>query len=103
VRLILAGGAILEERLSNPKLESFQQRLATRCYLQPLTREETFQYIREQIQQTGGNPAALFAQSAFEAIFTATDGTPRLINQLCDHALLLPAPGGPTHPQAAGI
>ena len=103
VRLILAGGAILEERLSNPKLESFQQRLATRCYLQPLTREETFQYIREQIQQTGGNPAALFAQSAFEAIFTATDGIPRLINQLCDHALVLAALGGHKQLQAAGI
>lgn len=103
VRLILAGSAVLEERLGNPKLESFQQRLATRCYLQPLNREDTFQYIREQIQQTGGKPDALFAQSAYEAIFTATDGIPRLINQLCDHALVLAALGGHKQLQAAGI
>ena len=103
VRVILAGNAVLEERLSNPKLESFQQRLATRCYLQQITRDETFHYIREQIQQTGGNPDALFAQSAFEAIFVATDGVPRLINQLCDHALVLAALGGHKQLQAAGI
>lgn len=103
VRLILAGSAVLEERLASPKLESFQQRLATRCYLQPLNRDETFHYIREQIQQTGGRPEALFDQSAFEAIFTATDGVPRLINQLCDHALVLAALGGHKQLQAAGI
>lgn len=103
VRVVLAGSAVLEERLSSPKLESFQQRLATRCYLQSLTRDETFQYIREQIQQTGGTAETLFAQSAFEAIFTATDGVPRLINQLCDHALVLAALGGHQQLQAAGI
>ena len=103
VRLILAGSAVLEERLSSPKLESFQQRLAARCYLQPLTREETFQYIREQIQQTGGRTEELFSQSALEAIFTATDGVPRIINQLCDHALVLAALGGHKQLQAAGI
>src|SRR5262245_28737865 len=61
VRLVLAGNASLEERLGNPKLESFQQRLATRCYLSPLTREETLQYVREQIAQTGGNVERLFS------------------------------------------
>lgn len=103
VRLILAGNSVLEERLASPKLESFQQRLTTRCYLQPLNRDETFHYIREQIQQTGGRPDALFSQSAFEAIFTATDGVPRLINQLCDHALVLAALGGHKQLHAAGI
>ena len=41
VRLVLAGGPALEERFASPKLDSFNQRLAARCYLQPLTEEET--------------------------------------------------------------
>lgn len=103
VRLILAGSGSLEERLASPKLESFQQRLATRCYLQPLNREETLQYVREQILQTGGHVDRLFSSDALEAVFTATDGIPRLINQLCDHALVLAALGGHRQLNAAGI
>lgn len=103
VRLILAGNNSLEERLSSPKLESFQQRLATRCYLQPLTRDETLQYVREQIAQTGGQVDQLFSSDALDAIFTATDGIPRLINQLCDHGLVLAALGGHRQLNAAGI
>src|SRR6266850_7187127 len=41
VRLVLAGTLSLEERLASPKLEAFHQRIAARCYLQPLARDET--------------------------------------------------------------
>src|SRR5688500_18751927 len=44
VRLVLAGSMALEERLASPKLESFHQRIAARCYLQSLNREETASY-----------------------------------------------------------
>ncbi|MFN0019900.1 MAG: ExeA family protein [Pirellulaceae bacterium] len=93
VRLILAGSAQLEERLANPKLESLQQRIAARCYLQPMNREDTAFYIRQQIQNVGGNDA-LFTSDALKAVYTATDGVPRLVNQVCDHALILSALGG---------
>jgi type II secretory pathway predicted ATPase ExeA len=89
VRLLLAGNMALEERLANPKLESFHQRVAARCYLQPLTREETLQYIQAQIRWAGGVPESLLTGAAQAAVHTATDGIPRLVNQLCDHALLL--------------
>lgn len=89
VRLVLAGGAVLEERLASPKLESFSQRTAARCYLELLNRTETFEYVRAQIAFCGGDPLAIFTDSALEAIFRATDGVPRLINQVCDHALVL--------------
>jgi len=88
VRLLLAGGPLLEERLASPKLESFSQRTAARCYLEPLDRGETFEYIRAQIACCGGDPA-IFAESALQAAYRATDGVPRLINQVCDHALVL--------------
>lgn len=90
-RLVLVGGPALEERLASPKLESFSQRLAARCYLESLGREETCEYVRAQIRQVGGEPSHIFHAGALEAVHQASDGIPRLINQICDHALLLAA------------
>lgn len=103
VRLVLAGSMALEERLASPKLESFQQRIAARCYLQSLTRDETMHYVQEQIRRANGAPDRVFAPDALRAIHTATDGIPRLINQVCDHALILAALGGHARLTAAGI
>src|SRR5262245_54274787 len=103
VRLVLAGGMALEERLSSPKLASFHQRIAARCYLQPLGRDETIFYVQEQIRRCGASADSLFAAEAQAAIHTATDGIPRLINQVCDHVLLLAALGGQRQIDAAGI
>ncbi|HEY2838309.1 MAG TPA: AAA family ATPase [Pirellulales bacterium] len=89
VRLMLAGCPLLEERLASPKLESFSQRTAARCYLEPLNRNETFEYIRAQLACCGGDATTIFAESALEAAYRASDGVPRLINQVCDHALVL--------------
>lgn len=87
VRLVLAGSPALEECFASPELESFSQRLAVRSYLSNFTRQETVQYIRAQIAASGGAPDLLFDDGAMQAIFDATDGTPRLINQLCDRSL----------------
>jgi len=87
VRLVLAGPSALEETFAHPELESFSQRLSARCYLAPLNREETRQYIRAQIAACGATPEEVFAADACTAVFDATDGVPRLVNQLCDRAL----------------
>jgi hypothetical protein len=87
VRLVLAGSSALEECFAHPELESFSQRLAARCYLGPFGREETTQFVRAQIAASSGAPDELISQDAWEAIFNATDGVPRLVNQLCDRAL----------------
>src|SRR3954453_9331748 len=87
VRLVLAGSSALEESFTDPQLESFSQRLSARCYLSPFSRDETTQFIRAQVAATRANPDDLFAGDAWLAIFEATDGVPRLINQLCDQAL----------------
>jgi len=87
VRLVLAGPSALEESFAHPELESFTQRLSARCYLAPLNREETRQYIRAQIAACGAMPDEIFAADASTAVFDATDGVPRLVNQLCDRAL----------------
>lgn len=105
VRLVLAGNMAIEERLANPKLESFHQRLAARCYLQPMNRDETIYYVREQVRRAAGSKTSpeLFTDDALRAIHTATDGIPRLVNQLCDHALMLAALGGHKQLNTAGI
>jgi len=103
VRLVLAGGPQLEERFASPKLDSFSQRVAARCYLEPLGREETVAYVRAQIKAVGGQPDRIFDAEALAAVHRASDGVPRLINQLCDHALLLACTGGSTRVSAVVI
>ncbi len=84
VSLVLAGGPILEERFAEPGLEKFSQRIAARCYLAPFGREETLQYVRAQVAAVGMKPEKLFSADALEAIYAATGGVPRVINQLGD-------------------
>ena len=92
VRLLLAGGSGLEERFADPRLARMNQRVAVRCYLLPFTAEESFQFIRAQTASAGTDPDRLWALDALKAIHRHADGCPRLINQLCNHALLLAAP-----------
>lgn len=103
VRLVLAGSARLEERFASPKLESFNQRIATRCYLEALGREETKAYVVSQLNAAGRASREVFADDALQAVYDATGGVPRLINQVCDHALVLAAVGGQRTLNAAGI
>ena len=94
VRLVLVGSPLLEERLTVPGLDSFSQRLAARCYLEPLSQCETEGYIQTQLARVGG-ATAIFPTEACQAVYQATGGVPRLINQVCDHTLLLALRGGP--------
>jgi type II secretory pathway predicted ATPase ExeA len=89
VRLVLVGGAVLEERFASPKLDSFSQRLSARCYLEAFNRTETQEYIQWQIDSAGGLGDHVFPEATCQNVFQATGGVPRLVNQVCDHALLL--------------
>jgi type II secretory pathway predicted ATPase ExeA len=89
VRLVLAGNLDLEELFAGPQLQAFSQRLAARCYLEPFDHHETGDYIRFQVAVAGAQAERVFETSAMDAVHKATDGIPRLVNQLCDHALML--------------
>ena len=92
VRLVLVGTTRLEEQFAHPRMESFNQRLACRCYMESLTGEETAIYIPTQLQSVNsGQRVEIFDEQAIAAVHKLTDGVPRLINQLCDHALLAAA------------
>ena len=101
VRLLLAGNRMLEERFASPKLDSFNQRVVARCYLESLNRAETQAYIHVRIDAVGGKGARLIPPEACAAVYKATDGVPRLINQVCDHALLLAYTAGSRQLDAA--
>ncbi|TWT47693.1 ExeA family protein [Botrimarina hoheduenensis] len=103
LRLVLAGTPSLDEALTAPELESFSQRVAARCYLTPLGYEETAQYVRAHLGAAGGDPDSLLAGDVFSAIYTATDGVPRLINQLTDRALVMAVEQGATQIDGADI
>lgn len=90
-RLILLGGLRLEDVFAQPQLDSFNQRLAARCYLQPMSRSETHNYIRHQLTVAKVDADSIITPDALEMVYAASDGLPRLTNQLMDHALVLAA------------
>lgn len=94
VHIVMAGTADLEEMLAAPKMESVAQRIATRHYLEPLDHAETTAYVRAQMKAASLEWDGQFEPGCDDAVFTASDGVPRLINQLCDHALVLVAEAG---------
>jgi type II secretory pathway predicted ATPase ExeA len=103
VRAVLAGGPALEERFASPKLDSFSQRLSARCYLESLNRTESESFIRSQIDSAGGLGEHVFPTETCQTVFQATGGVPRLINQVCDHALLLAYVAGEQQIEPSGI
>ena len=91
-RIVLAGTMELEETLTHPNLETFNHRVASRCYLDSFSGEETTRYIARQtdclrIDPPHGTSSPLFTEEAKRRIYQLTDGVPRLINQLCGTAL----------------
>ncbi len=94
VRLVMAGSQRLEDKLNDPKLVSFNQRLAARCYLSRLSRQETGDYVTTHVDRAGGNGKQLFSASSLIAIHEVADGCPRYVNQVCDHAMILAATRG---------
>ena len=89
VRLAMAGRFALEENLTDPKVASFGQRIACRCYLQALSKDETAEYVKAHISNAGGNADQLFNCQSLEKIYETTEGVPRLINQVGDFSLII--------------
>jgi len=89
VRLVLCGTMRLEDCLSHPHMDSLNQRLAARCYLTPLSSQETSQYVIHKIELSGVEGSSVMTREALDAIYRGSDGIPRVIDQLTDQSLLL--------------
>ena len=88
LRIILAGQPELKETLDSPGMKQLVQRVRLRFHIGPLDRRETREYIERRLAIGGHKNPDLFADDSFEVIYRFSGGVPRLINTLCDTALL---------------
>lgn len=88
LNLILVGQPELKEVLDAPGMEQLNQRIRFRFHLKALTEEETKQYIDHRLQVAGKANQKLFQDSTIPIVHRYTGGIPRLINSLCDTALI---------------
>lgn len=87
LQIVLVGQPELQKLLSLPELRQLNQRITARYHLLPLSFSETKKYIKHRLRVSGGNPQ-LFKYRALKQIFKLSSGIPRLINIICDRALL---------------
>jgi len=89
VRLVLVGNHGLEDHLVDTRLDSLNQRIAVRCFIDTLSSTETKKYIETHIKRVGGDASQLFTDQAIDAVHSRSCGCPRLINQICDQAMIV--------------
>jgi general secretion pathway protein A len=87
LQMLLVGQPELRAKLARPELRQFAQRISVDFHLRPLDLSETHAYIRHRLTVAGGNDA-LFRPESVEFVYAQTGGIPRLVNQLCDFALV---------------
>ncbi|MDH3431220.1 MAG: AAA family ATPase [Gammaproteobacteria bacterium] len=88
LRIILAGQPELKETLESPNLAQLMQRVRLRFHIGPLDSREMREYINHRLAIAGGEDSGLFQDEVFDIIHRYSGGVPRLINTLCDTALL---------------
>jgi general secretion pathway protein A len=88
LQLVLVGQLNLKDLLRSPDLRQLDQRVSIRYELKPLTREETAAYIAHRLTIAGGGAVVSFAPKALDRVHKYSGGIPRLINLVCDRALL---------------
>lgn len=88
LQIVLMGQPELRDRLNNPKLRQLRQRITVRFHLPPLSKFEMASYIRHRLKTSGANGLPYFTKPALWRVYRYTSGIPRLINAVCDKALL---------------
>src|SRR5262245_29292329 len=89
IQILLVGQPELGEKLGRPELRQLRQRNSLVAELKPLSYEDTVQYIAHRLEVAGRSDAGIFSGKALKAIYRASGGIPRLVNVLCDKALVL--------------
>jgi putative secretion ATPase (PEP-CTERM system associated) len=88
LQILLAGQPDLRHKIASPELEQFRQRIAVSYHLRPLAAPETEAYINFRLEHAALGPPLRFPSDACSLIHDVTGGVPRLINVLCDAALV---------------
>ena len=88
LRIILAGQPELNDKLNSKELIQLAQRVRLRFHLAALTKSETMAYIEHRLEVAGSQGRRIFAEDTHPTIYKYTGGVPRLVNTLCDTAMM---------------
>ncbi len=88
IQIVLAGQPELARLLERPDLRQLSQRITVRFHLRPMNLEDTRAYIRHRLELAGNTRPELFPEKSIREVYRFSGGLPRLINVLCDRALL---------------
>ncbi len=88
LQIILVGQPELRQLLNSTDLRQLKQRISLRCEIEPLKADEISPYIRARLKVAGATRLHLFTAGAVAMIHRASEGIPRLVNNICDNALL---------------
>ncbi len=89
LQILLVGQPELNDMLDRPELRQLRQRIVLRHHLLPFGAEDLDRYVDERLRLAGYSGRGIFKRSARKELFAVTGGVPRLINVVCDSALLL--------------
>ncbi len=87
LQILLVGQPELNERLNTPQLRQLKQRVTLRHHLRPLSLSECQEYIQNRLKHAGALPG-IFPAKTLEAVHQYSGGIPRLINVICDNAMI---------------
>ncbi len=88
LQIVLVGQPELEDKLQLKELRQLRQRIAIRTTIAPLSKEECFQYIKHRLATACHDGSELFTNRALKMIIAESQGIPRIMNVLCDNALI---------------
>jgi len=89
IQIILAGQPELNDVLNRHDLRQLSQRITVRCHLTPMDMSDTTEYIRHRLKVSGCRIPGLFSRGAVKRIYRYSRGVPRLINIVCEQALVM--------------
>jgi general secretion pathway protein A len=88
IQIVLIGQPELDTMLESPHLRQLRQRISVRWRLIPLSASETREYVRHRLRVAAGKPLDVFTEMALREVHRRSGGIPRIVNRLCDRALL---------------
>ncbi|HUQ86109.1 MAG TPA: AAA family ATPase [Vicinamibacterales bacterium] len=88
LQVVIVGQLNIIDILHKPDLRQLDQRISIRCYLKALTREEVEAYVTHRLWVARGSTSVTFTPNAFDLVHSISGGVPRMINLLCDRALM---------------
>jgi type II secretory pathway predicted ATPase ExeA len=89
LQIVLSGQPELEDKLRRPQLRQLRQRIGVRCTLKPMRADEIGSYVETRLRGAGAERSDFFTPVALRKVWSASGGIPRVINAVCDNAMMI--------------